>query len=209
MVAGVVDLARPEQCGHADVVARGTAPWDRNQAMSAKPFAASNRSSIGSSQLGHEHYLRREMASTKLVAAGPAAVDQLAEAIRSGDLEVVERAAAALVEIASVSTAAKRRRRLPATQHDCGPVRRTDRHRSPVAPCARCERNATLWRVRHSPALGSRWVSGSSQSEPSPNRECWCRSMRIGTVTPNRCSGSRGLIASNMLGSLGLRSRRR
>ena len=55
------------------------------------------------SQLGHEHYLRRELASAKLVATGPAAVDQLAEAIRSGDLEVVERAAAALVEIASVS----------------------------------------------------------------------------------------------------------
>ena len=55
------------------------------------------------SQLGHEHYLRREMASTKLVEAGPAAVDQLAEAIRSGDLEVVERAAAAMVEIASVN----------------------------------------------------------------------------------------------------------
>lgn len=55
------------------------------------------------SQLGHEHYLRREMASKKLVAAGADAVDQLANAIRSGDLEVVERATAALVEIASAS----------------------------------------------------------------------------------------------------------
>lgn len=51
-------------------------------------------------QLGHEHYLRREMASKKLVAAGPAAVEQLSAAIRSGDLEVVERAAAAMIEIA-------------------------------------------------------------------------------------------------------------
>jgi hypothetical protein len=51
-------------------------------------------------QLGHEHYLRREMASKKLVAAGPAAIDDLADAMRSGDLEVVERASAAIVEIA-------------------------------------------------------------------------------------------------------------
>ena len=54
-------------------------------------------------QLGHEHYLRREIASKKLVAAGPAAVDPLVQAMRSGDLEVVERASAALVEIAVAS----------------------------------------------------------------------------------------------------------
>ena len=53
-------------------------------------------------QLGSDHYLRRESASKNLVAAGPEAVEALAKAIRSGDLEVVERAAAALVEIAIV-----------------------------------------------------------------------------------------------------------
>ncbi len=51
-------------------------------------------------QLGSDQYLRRESASKNLIAAGPEAVDALAKAIRSGDLEVVERAAAALVEIA-------------------------------------------------------------------------------------------------------------
>ncbi len=51
-------------------------------------------------QLGSDQYLRRESASKNLVAAGPEAVNALAQAIRSGDLEVVERAAAALVEIA-------------------------------------------------------------------------------------------------------------
>jgi hypothetical protein len=51
-------------------------------------------------QLGSDQYLRRESASKNLVAAGPKAVDALVKAIRSGDLEVVERAAAALVEIA-------------------------------------------------------------------------------------------------------------
>ena len=51
-------------------------------------------------QLGHDLYLRREMASTKLTEAGPAAIDDLVEAIRSGDLEVVERAMGVITEIA-------------------------------------------------------------------------------------------------------------
>jgi hypothetical protein len=51
------------------------------------------------SQLGHEHYLRRETASKKLVAAGPDAIPLLADAVRGGDLEVVERATKAIVEI--------------------------------------------------------------------------------------------------------------
>jgi len=51
-------------------------------------------------QLGHDHYLRREMASDKLIAAGPGAVDELAEVTRGGDLEVVERAAAVITAIA-------------------------------------------------------------------------------------------------------------
>ncbi len=45
-------------------------------------------------------YLRREMASTKLTEAGPAAIDDLVKVIRSGDLEVVERAMAVITEIA-------------------------------------------------------------------------------------------------------------
>ena len=51
-------------------------------------------------QLGHENYLRRERASRHLIKAGPAAVEALSKAVRSGDLEVVERAAAAMIEIA-------------------------------------------------------------------------------------------------------------
>ncbi len=51
-------------------------------------------------QLANEHYLRRELASKRLVSAGPRVVDSLAAAIRKGDLEVVERAAAAMIEIA-------------------------------------------------------------------------------------------------------------
>lgn len=51
-------------------------------------------------QLGHENYLRRERASRRLVKAGPKAVGALADAVRTGDLEVVERAASAMIEIA-------------------------------------------------------------------------------------------------------------
>lgn len=51
-------------------------------------------------QLGHDHYLRREMASKKLVAAGPDAVTELVEVTRGGDLEVVERAAEVITQIA-------------------------------------------------------------------------------------------------------------
>lgn len=51
-------------------------------------------------QLGHENYLRRERASRQLIKAGPAAVGVLSDAVRLGDLEVVERAAAAMIEIA-------------------------------------------------------------------------------------------------------------
>ncbi|MEM1067332.1 MAG: PDZ domain-containing protein [Planctomycetota bacterium] len=52
------------------------------------------------SQLGHEHYLRRELASKKLRDAGPAAVLPLIEVTRSGDLEVVEQATAVITTIA-------------------------------------------------------------------------------------------------------------
>lgn len=51
-------------------------------------------------QLGHDLYLRREMASKKLNDAGPAAIDDLVKAIRTGDLEVVERAMGVITEIA-------------------------------------------------------------------------------------------------------------
>lgn len=51
-------------------------------------------------QLGHDLYLRREMASKKLTDAGPAAIDDLVKVIRSGDLEVVERAMGVITEIA-------------------------------------------------------------------------------------------------------------
>ena len=40
-------------------------------------------------QLGHDLYLRREMASKKLIEAGPPAIDHLVEAIGTGELEVV------------------------------------------------------------------------------------------------------------------------
>lgn len=51
-------------------------------------------------QLGHENYLRRERASRNLVRSGSKAVPALATAVRTGDLEVVERAASAMIEIA-------------------------------------------------------------------------------------------------------------
>ena len=51
-------------------------------------------------QLDHDLYLRREMASTKLADAGPAAIDGLVQVIRDGDLEVVERAMGVIREIA-------------------------------------------------------------------------------------------------------------
>ena len=51
-------------------------------------------------QLGNENYLRRERASRRLVREGPAAVQALSDAVTGGDLEVVERAAAAMIEIA-------------------------------------------------------------------------------------------------------------
>lgn len=52
------------------------------------------------SQLGHDHYLRREKASEKLLAAGVQAVPALVAVIRTGDLEVIERATNVLTEIA-------------------------------------------------------------------------------------------------------------
>lgn len=51
-------------------------------------------------QLGHDLYLRREMASKQLIDAGPAAIDDLVRVIREGELEVVERAMAVITEIA-------------------------------------------------------------------------------------------------------------
>jgi len=51
-------------------------------------------------QLGHDHYLRRETATKKLVEAGPAAIADLVQVIRNGDLEVVERATDVITEIA-------------------------------------------------------------------------------------------------------------
>ena len=51
-------------------------------------------------QLGHDHYLRREKASEKLLAAGVQAVPSLVSVIRTGDLEVIERATEVLTEIA-------------------------------------------------------------------------------------------------------------
>jgi hypothetical protein len=55
------------------------------------------------SQLGHDHYLRREIASKKLRDAGPDAVGLLIEATRSGELEVVEQAMAVVRAIALAS----------------------------------------------------------------------------------------------------------
>ncbi|MGI9473949.1 MAG: PDZ domain-containing protein [Rubripirellula sp.] len=52
------------------------------------------------SQLGHDHYLRREKASEKLVLAGVDAIPALVQVIRVGDLEVIERATEVLTEIA-------------------------------------------------------------------------------------------------------------
>ena len=52
------------------------------------------------SQLGHDHYLRREKATEKLVAAGTDAIPALVQVIRVGDLEVIERATEVLTEIA-------------------------------------------------------------------------------------------------------------
>ncbi len=51
-------------------------------------------------QLGHDHYLRREKATKKLIEAGPAAIDDLVDVIREGDLEVIERATTVITEIA-------------------------------------------------------------------------------------------------------------
>ena len=52
------------------------------------------------SQLGNDHYLRREMASKKLIEAGPPAIEDLVKVIDTGDLEVVERATHVIAEIA-------------------------------------------------------------------------------------------------------------
>lgn len=51
-------------------------------------------------QLGNDHYLRREMATKKLIESGPEAIYDLVQVIGDGDLEVVERAMEAITEIA-------------------------------------------------------------------------------------------------------------
>lgn len=55
-------------------------------------------------QLADPSYLRREIATRQLVAAGDAAVASLEEAIRQGDLELVERANAILQDLATLET---------------------------------------------------------------------------------------------------------
>jgi hypothetical protein len=49
--------------------------------------------------LGHDQYLRRENANRKLVAIGTPAIQQLAAAMNTGDLEVIERAIDVITEI--------------------------------------------------------------------------------------------------------------
>ena len=76
----------------------------QSDAKDASPLAKSgqeaNTIAYWVEQLGHDLYLRREMASKKLTEAGPAAIDDLVKVIRTGDLEVVERAMAVITEIA-------------------------------------------------------------------------------------------------------------
>ena len=54
-------------------------------------------------QLGHDQYYRRESATRKLITAGPPAIPHLTSAMRSGDLEVVQRAVSVMADVASVS----------------------------------------------------------------------------------------------------------
>lgn len=49
--------------------------------------------------LAHDSYLRREAAQRRLVAAGVASVPHLIDALQSGDLESIERASSALIQI--------------------------------------------------------------------------------------------------------------
>ncbi len=51
-------------------------------------------------QLGSDQYRRRETAAQKLTEAGPAAIQGLLQVMKSGDLEVVERASNVITEIA-------------------------------------------------------------------------------------------------------------
>jgi len=53
------------------------------------------------SQLSHEHYLRREKASQKLKELGPVVIPALTSAIKTGDLEVIERSIAVISDFAS------------------------------------------------------------------------------------------------------------
>ncbi len=49
--------------------------------------------------LGHDQYLRREKASRKLIQIGTPAIEPMTAAMRSGDLEVIERAIDIITEI--------------------------------------------------------------------------------------------------------------
>lgn len=51
-------------------------------------------------QLGHDRYLRRETATSKLVEAGPAAIPELTKATTIADLEVLERVTEVITRIA-------------------------------------------------------------------------------------------------------------
>jgi membrane-associated protease RseP (regulator of RpoE activity) len=54
--------------------------------------------------LGHDQYLRREKANRELIKIGPPSIKPLITAMRSGDLEVMERAFDVITEIANSNT---------------------------------------------------------------------------------------------------------
>ncbi len=65
-----------------------------------RPIPKDQSLSYWVSQLSHDQFFRRRIASKKLAEAGPAAIPAIVDAMKSGDLETVERAVWVMSEIA-------------------------------------------------------------------------------------------------------------
>lgn len=80
--------------------------WAGGGALGADPAGEPKPADLKglAAQLADPSYLRREIATRQLVAAGAAAVAPLEQAIRGGDLEVVERASSILQDLATLES---------------------------------------------------------------------------------------------------------
>lgn len=92
--------ASPQDVAPQDALPQDASPQDSTPRDTAKGGIDGKPSGYWVEQLGHDHFLRREMATRKLIEAGPEVIADLVAEVRHGDLEVVERAMGIITAIA-------------------------------------------------------------------------------------------------------------